>query len=62
MNFKTITEGYTEIELSNGDRLRAKIVFGDVEDNGQGGYNLQHQIVSFVTPKDKVTKGKGMSQ
>lgn len=68
MNFKTLTEGYTEVELDNGDRIRVKIVIGNIEANGQTmpdgsiAYNFQHQVVSFVTPKDKVTKGKGMSQ
>lgn len=67
MQFKTLTEGYTEVELENGDRIRVKVIIGNVDfalsqTEGMNAYNFQHQIVSFVTPKAKVENGKGMKK
>lgn len=58
MNFATAIQGWTELELENGDRIKLQIVVGSITEvkgkknpDGSQMYNMQHQIVSFVTPK-----------
>lgn len=57
--FKTEVEGFTELLLANGDRIRVKISIGSIQEyvgekntDGTQKYNMQHQIVSFVLPKE----------
>jgi len=68
---KRVSEAWTEIELENGDVIRAKIVVGAVlqimnedgtpakhENSDTNIYGLNNTIVQFVFGKDQVTTTK----
>lgn len=58
MNYKVLEEGFTELELENGTKLKFKIVIGSVtkiegkkNPDGTQMYSMQHHMVSFVIEK-----------
>lgn len=58
MTYTVLEEGFTIVELENGDKLKLKIVVGDVQamkgqkdPQGNQVYSLNHQVVTFLVPK-----------
>lgn len=61
-DFKVIEEGFTLIEMSNGNKLKFKTVVGSIDmiegrknPDGTQMYSINHQMVSFVIPNKKPT-------